>query len=303
MRVGFIGLGKMGSGMSANVLKAGYPLTVYDIREEAAQPLLRKGATWAGSPRAVAQASDVVLTSLPGPREVEDVALGKDGILQGLAPSGTYIDLSTSSPTLIRRIHTTFKERGCDVMDATVGGRPTVAQEGKLLVMAGGEAAVFQRCRPVLDSFAARVVYCGQVGSGSVCKLVHNAVNFCFILALAESFTLGVKAGVEPRVLWEVVRNGITCNGAEINEALPAIWLKGRFDPPSFALALAHKDMGLTTELGRELHVPMAMNNLTYDQMVEAMNRGWAERDCRSVLLLQEERAGAEVRMPEEPGG
>ncbi|MBI2872827.1 MAG: NAD(P)-dependent oxidoreductase [Chloroflexi bacterium] len=301
-RLGFIGIGKMGSAMGTNLLKAGFSLTVHDIREEATRPLLELGARLADSPRAVSQASEVVMTCLPGPREVEPVALGEDGIIHGLARDGVYIDLSSNSPSLIRHIHQRFQERGCRVLDATVAGRAPLAWERELMVMVGGDPGVFQRCRPILEAIGNRIVYCGPVGNGMICKLMHNCINAIFRQAVAECFTLGVKAGVDAQTLWEVVRNGITCAGSEINRTMRNTWLKGDFDTHTGSLSISYKDTLLATELGREYQVPMMLASSALQQLMAAVNRGWVEKDSTIVTLLQEERAGVQVRISEPSG-
>ena len=161
MRVGFIGLGNMGGPMAKHILDAGHSLTVYDVRKEAAGTHLQGGARWAESPMAVAAASEIVFTSLPGPKEVEAVALGEGGILQGAAPGTVYIDLSTNSPTLIRRICEVCKEKNVQVLDAPVSGGPIGAQQATLAVMVGGDRAVYDRVKPVLDAIGNKVSYVG----------------------------------------------------------------------------------------------------------------------------------------------
>jgi len=299
VRLGFIGIGKMGSAMGTNLLKAGFSLTVHDIREEATRPLLELGAHLEDSPRAVAQASDVVMTCLPGPREVEPVALGEEGIIHGLDSGCVYIDLSSNSPSLIRRINQRLQDRGCHVLDAPVAGRAPLAWERELVVMVGGDPEVLQRCRPILEAIGKRIIYCGQVGNGMICKMMHNCINAIFRQATAECFTLGVKAGVDSEVLWEVVRNGITCSGSEINRTMRNTWLKGDFDTNTGSLSIGYKDALLTAELAREYQVPMMLASLALQQLTAAMNRGWAEKDGTIVNLLQEERARVQVRILE----
>lgn len=300
MRIGFIGLGNMGTPLATNLLKAGHSLTVHDARKEAGSSLLENGATWAASPRDVALASEVVMTCLPGPAEVEQVALGPNGIIEGIEAGMVYIDHTSNSPTLVRRIHRQFQEKGAGVLDACVGGRAPLAWERKLVVMVGGEQAVFERCRPLLEAIGDRVVYCGGVGNGMICKLVHNCINVVFKVAVGEGFTLGVKAGVDAKTLWEIVRRGITAGGSEINHTMRNTWLAGKFDdnPTSF-LKVSYKDTFLATELGREYQVPMPISNLAMQQQLAGLNRGWGDMDSNSLLLLQEEAAGVEVRVPE----
>ena len=297
MNIGFIGLGNMGLWMATNLLKAGYPLTVYDIQKEAMEPLLKVGASPAGDIKALAGASDIILTSLPGPPEVEAVVLGEGGIIEGIRPGLVYIDLTSSSPTLIRRIYDRFKEKGAHVMDAPVSGGPPLAKTGKLAIMVGGDEDVFRQCKPVLDVMGDKVRYTGGIGNGSICKLLHNCMGFGLQTVVAECFTLGVKAGVDPEMLLQVVKESALGQGAIFQVIMPERYFHGRFDPPSFALKLAFKDVALANALGREFNVPMAMAGLTLNELMTAMNRGWGDRDSCISMLLQEERAGGvEVR-------
>jgi 3-hydroxyisobutyrate dehydrogenase len=298
MKVGFIGLGIMGASMASNVQKGGHALVVHDLRAEAAKPHLAAGAVWADTPRQVAEASDVVLTSLPGPPEVEAVALGEHGLLAGLGAHKAYFDLSTNSPTVVRRIHATFARRGVPMLDAPVSGGPRGARTRKLAIWVGGDEAVFRRFKPVLDAMGDQVRRVGDIGAGSIAKLVHNMTTYCVQTALAEVFTLGVKAGVEPIELWEAVRYGATGRQRTFDRLADG-FLRGKYDPPNFALRLAHKDVTLAVGLGREHKVPMRIANMVLEEMTEALNRGWADRDSRSPMLLQEERAGVQVRADE----
>ena len=298
MKVGFIGLGIMGASMASNVQKGGHELIVHDIRPEAAKLHLEAGAVWAGSPRQVAETSEVVLTSLPGPPEVEAVALGDDGLLAGLSAGKAYFDLSTNSPTVVRRLHATFAGRSIPLLDAPVSGGPRGARTRKLAIWVGGDEAVFQRFKPVLDAMGDQVRRVGTIGAGSIAKLVHNMTTYCVQTALAEVFTLGVKAGVEPIELWEAVRYGATGRQRTFDRLADG-FLRGKYDPPNFALRLAHKDVTLAVALAREHKVPMRIANMVLEEMTEALNRGWSNRDSRSPMLLQEERAGVQVRATE----
>ena len=294
--VGFIGLGNMGGGMSANIQRAGYPMVVYDLREEAAKPLLEGGARLANSPAEVASLCDITLTSLPGPKEVESVSTGPEGVLEGMKPGGIYIDLSTSRPTLIREIEPRFRQKGCHVLDAPVSGGKSGAASGNLAVMVGGEREIFDRVKPILDSFGDKVFYAGSIGAGSVAKLVHNMIGHGVRQAIAEGLTLGVKAGVEAEALWECIRRGSLGRMSGLHEGIARTVYTGEFDPPSFALELSRKDIGLATDLGREFNVPMPVANLVEQIAIQGMNRGWGGRDSSVTFLLQEEQAGVEVR-------
>ncbi|MEO9191924.1 MAG: NAD(P)-dependent oxidoreductase [Acetobacteraceae bacterium] len=294
MKVGFIGLGTMGAGMAANLQKAGHALVVNDTRRPAAERFVSAGAVWAATPREVAEQTDLIFTSLPGPPEVEAVALGPDGLLGAMRKDAAYFDLSTNSPTLMRRVHAAFAERGAHALDAPVSGGPRGAATGKLAIWVGGEQAVFDRSKPVLDAMGDQARYVGPIGAGSVAKLVHNMFGYIMTTGLAEVFTMGVKAGIEPLAIWEAVRQGaIGRRGAF--DAMPDQFLSNSYEPPAFALRLAHKDVSLACTLGREMGVPMRLANLVQAEMTEAMNRGWADRDSRSAMLLQVERAGVSI--------
>ena len=298
MRVGFIGLGLMGNHMATNIQKGGHDLVVHDLRPEAAKPHLSAGAKWADSPKQVAEATDVVFTSLPAPPDVEAVALGERGILAGLARGKAYFDLSTNSPTVVRRIHKLFAERGAHMLDAPVSGGPRGARSGKLAIWVGGDEEVFARHKPVLDAMGDQATYIGAIGAGSIAKLVHNCAGYAVQTALAEVFTMGVKAGLEPAALWKAVRKG--ANGRQrLYDRLGDNYLQNKYEPPSFALRLAHKDVSLATAVGREHGVPMRLCELTLMEMTEALNRGWGERDSRVSMLLQNERAGVPIKVDE----
>ncbi|QQS11077.1 MAG: NAD(P)-dependent oxidoreductase [Rhodospirillales bacterium] len=296
MRVGFIGLGTMGAGMAANLQKAGHELVVHDLTRQAAGALIAKGAVWAATPRAVAEAADVVFASLPGPKEVEAVSTGDDGLLAGVRAGNALFDLTTNAPATVRKLHALFLERGAHLLDAPVSGGPRGAASGKLSLWVGGDEAVYDRHKALLDAIGDQARYVGPIGAGSVAKLAHNCAGYALQTALAEVFTMGVKGGVEPLALFEAVRQGAlgrrrTFDGL-IDQFLPDV-----YEPPAFALRLAHKDVSLATQLGRELGVPMRLSNLALEEMTEAMNRGWADRDSRCAMVLQQERAGVRIKV------
>ncbi len=296
--IGFIGLGNMGGGMAGNIQKAGYPMVVYDIREGATKPFLEAGARLASTPSEISSQCDVTFSSLPGPKEVEEVSLGAEGVLNGIKPGAVYCDLSTSSPTLIRRVEQVFRQKGAHVLDTPVSGGKTGAQTRNLAVMVGGDRAVYERVKPILDSFGDKVFYAGDIGAGCICKLVHNMISHGIRQAIAEGMTLGVKAGVDAESLWESVRRGAVGRASSLHDSMPKTIFRGSFDNASFALALSRKDVGLATDLGREYDVPMPVANLAEQIAVEGMNRGWADKDSTILFTLQEEAAGVQVRAP-----
>jgi 3-hydroxyisobutyrate dehydrogenase len=289
MKVGFIGLGTMGGGIALNVRKAGHDVVVNDVNQESSARHIEVGCIWVDTPREVGAASDVVFTSLPGPAEVEAVGLGEDGLIEGMPPGSVWFDLSTNSPTVARRIHAAFAEKGISMLDAPVSGGPRGANNGTLTLWIGGNEADYDRFKPVIDAIGTKPNYVGEIGSASVAKLVHNTANYALNAVLAEVFTAGVKAGVPPLALWAAIRQGAA---GRIFDSLGGHFLQQDFDPASFALKLAHKDVRLMTELAKEVSVPMRMANITLEEMTEALNRGWEGRDSRISMMLQVERSG-----------
>ena len=177
MKLGFIGTGNMGNPMAANLIKAGHQLTVHDLRREAATNLLEMGADWADSPREAVPGSEVVFTSLPVPRDVEAVVLGENGILGGASSGQVFFDLSTNSPTMVRRLSEECAARGVTLLDSPVSGGTYGAAEGTLAVMVGGDKTVFEKYKSLLDGIGTHVVYCGAIGNGSVCKICNNLMS------------------------------------------------------------------------------------------------------------------------------
>jgi 3-hydroxyisobutyrate dehydrogenase len=297
MRIGFIGLGNMGGPMALNLMKAGHTLVVYDVRRESAKAHLDGGATWAESPKAVARAGELIITSLPGPADVEAVALGSpDGIIDGAQPGSIFADLSTNSPTVMRKLHAAFKDKGVHVLDAPVSGGVWGAQRGTLQVMVGGDEPIYNEVKEVLKAVGDKVGYMGAIGSGTIAKLVHNMISIAARSLVAEGFTLGVKAGVKPEALLEAIRGASFGQGLMLSQMIPNVIFKGNFDTVRFALKLARKDIGLATELAREYDVPMQMAAVAEQIMMEALARGWGDKDSTSPWMLQEEAAGVVVR-------
>jgi 3-hydroxyisobutyrate dehydrogenase-like beta-hydroxyacid dehydrogenase len=297
--VGFIGLGTMGGKMAANLQKAGYRLVVHDLTRQAASHHLNAGAVWAETPRALAAQCDVLFTSLPEPADVEAVALAENGLLAGIAKGAAWFDLSTNSPSVVKKLHTAFAGKEAHMLDAPVSGGPAGAASGKLAIWVGGTKAAFDRHKSVLDAMGDKAAYIGPIGAATIAKLVHNMSSYAVTCAIAETFALGIKAGVEPLALWNAVRQGAAGRRQTFDVVIDQ-YLPNHYDPPAFALKLAHKDVALANQLGRELGLPMRICNLTLAEMTEAMARGWGNRDSRSVMLLQQERAGISVEVEPE---
>jgi 3-hydroxyisobutyrate dehydrogenase len=288
MRIGFIGLGAMGRPMAENLQRAGHEVQAHDLRRVAGFP------GWKASAAEAVRGCEVLFTSLPGPKEVEALA----GEVGGAIPAGAaWFDLSTNSPQTVRRLHQELPR--LSFLDAPVSGGPRGAESGKLAIWVGGEQRVFEKFEVVLKSIGDQVLYVGPIGAGTVAKLAHNCASFSVQAALAEIFTLGVKAGVEPAALFRALRQGASGRKRTFDR-LAEHFLPGKYDPAAFSLRLAHKDVSLALELARTAGVPMRIGEIALAELSEAMQRGWEERDCRVAMTLQEERAGVSARVPPE---
>lgn len=299
MKIGFIGIGTMGGHMAFNLCKAGFDVTVNDLKRELADRHIAAGAKWADGVEQIARESEVIMTSLPGPKEVQDVALRADGLLNTMQPGSVWFDLSTNSVTVVRALHAEFAKKNLPMLDAPVSGGPKGAKSGKMALLVGGERAVFDQYRKVLDAIGDQVLYIGASGAGTVAKLVHNCAGYAVQAAIAELMTMGVKAGVDPVELWAAIRQ-CAAGRQRTFDRMGNQFMQHKFDPPDFALKLAHKDVTLATELAREIGVPMKIAALTHAEMTEALNRGWGHLDSRSFLMLQKERAGVEIKVSAE---
>jgi 3-hydroxyisobutyrate dehydrogenase len=295
--VGFIGLGNMGGPVAGHIQRAGYPMVVYDLRGEATRALVARGATATNSPAELAGRSDVIITALPLPADVERVARDEDGIIRGIKPGSVFVDISTSPPSLIRRLEPLFRAKGASVLDAPVASGQPGAARGIHEVMVGGEPAIFERIKPIFSAFGDQVLYAGPLGSGCICKLVHQMIGSSISQALAEGLSLGVKAGVEPRILWECVRRGMMGRMHVLHYQVPQTVFRGRFETETFPLKLLRKDVGLATDLGKEFNVPLPLATIAEQILIAAMNRGWGDKAAYTVAFqLQEEAAQVQIR-------
>ena len=297
MRVGFIGLGNMGEPLAGFVSKAGSPLVVHDLRQEAAARLLASGATWATSPREVAAQCDVICVCVPGPPQMQAVTVGAGGIVEGVRPDAVVIDHTTNAPAVVREVGHALSARGAHLLDAPLDGGREGALAGQVTLFVGGDEAVLRRVKSILDTFSRSVVWVGELGTGSVTKLVHNALAMSIDLLLVECLTLGAKAGVALPRLVEAFREGcIVSENMTFTKRMPATLFRGDF-AARFALALAYKDFRLAGDLAAEHGVPTRLLDLCQLELREAMNRGWGDQDRTRASTLQEERAGVKLRL------
>ena len=284
----------MGTPMSINLLNAGHELMVYDVRVEAMTEPVRLGAKIARSPKEVAQASDFVVTSLPTTKALEEVVLGRDGVLEGAMRGCVLIDTSTVSPSSIKRMAHIAKEKGVEVLDAPVSGGVAGAKAATLTVMVGGDKGVFERCQEIFHAIGKNIYHVGDVGSGNAVKLTNNLMSLVNLAALSEGMVLGMKAGVDPETLHRVI--GVSTGRSYALEVkLSNLISKGRFEA-GFAIDLACKDLGLAVGLGRELGVPLFVTNVAQQVYELARARGMGRLDHTAVIKLLEEAAQVEVR-------
>jgi len=291
MRVGFIGLGAMGNPMAANLQKAGYQLTIHDIRREQGRNLEDSGATWARSPAEAAVRSDVVLLSLPGPPQVESVVLGKNGVYAGLAAGGACIDTSTNSPAVMRRIAEAGASRGIQVLDAPISGGIWGARDASLTVFAGGEEAAFEKYRPLFQCIGRTVAHMGPLGSGSAAKLVNNLIMYINFIAACEGMALGVKAGLDARTLLDVIKPSM--GHSTFMERTMNLSLDGK--PLHFVTDGAVKDMRLCVELGRELDVPLEAGSLVETLITRFRDAGHGQEDTLTYIRDYMRRSGVDL--------
>jgi 3-hydroxyisobutyrate dehydrogenase len=293
-KVGFIGLGRMGRGMAANLLKGGVDLHVFDSLAPAVEALSASGATACSSVGELTRAVDVLFTSLPGPTQVREVVYGEDGVLANIRSGQVLFELSTSSRALALELHRDFGAKDAHVLDAPVSGGPAGAASGDMAFWVGGDKEIYDRYVPLLKMMGDKPLYVGDIGSGTVVKLVNNMTGITIMSVLGETFSLAVKAGLDPLDLWEALRLGVVGKSSPL-DMLRNQFLPGRYETPAFALRLAYKDVFLATELGRDLGVPMRHSTTTMADMMEALEKGMGDHDRASFLKLQLERAGVEI--------
>ena len=296
METGFIGIGQMGRRMSKRILEAGYSLTVCDLNKEAASPLLEMGARWADTPAEVAASCRVVISSLPAPQDVEGVVYGEKGLKAGWKEGDIYIDMSTNSPSVIRKIAREAGSMGVAVLDAPVSGGTKAAETGNLVIMVGGDRSSLERVRAVLETMGQKVVLVGDAGCGNIAKLVNNLIALTCNSITAESFVLGVKAGIDPKTLWDIITES-TGNNWCLQQYFDSVF-KGNFEP-GFKVSLAYKDIGLALELGKEYEIASSIGLAVQEDLRGTIEAGHADKGVDAVILPREKASGVQVRLPE----
>lgn len=291
MRLGFVGTGTMGAPMAACLLDAGHQLTVYDVRSEATAALCARGARAADNPDAVARQSEVVFTSLPGPREMELAALDPStGILAGLRTGGAYIDMTTNAPAVARRVAEACQARGIEILDAPVSGRPPT-----MTVMVGGDEAVFAKYRPLLAAMADNIFYVGGTGSGCIAKLVTQYLGYTNFIAALEGMLIGAKAGIDLGTLARIVP--LSAGASRTFDNIPRSVLSGAFTAGG-TLDIVAKDLDLACDLARDVGAPANLGLLAHDVLNRAQAQGWGQQGFPIAARILEAMAGTELRAP-----
>ena len=298
MKVGFIGLGRMGAPMGSNILAAGHDLLVHDVRPDAAAGLLAAGASWAGSPYQAGTDRDAVITMLPGPSQVAEILPGPNGLLAGLPAGATWIDMSTSVPAVADNVRSLARSRGVAVVDAPVSGGVTGARDGMLQIFVGGAADDYQRVRPLLAAMGdpERILHVGPPGAGYTVKLMINLLWFAHLTITAEVLTIGVRAGVEPAVLRQSLLASAAASHFLEHDVL-SVLESGDFDD-SFVLALACKDLGLAVDLARQTGVPAEVSALVEQIYRRARAQYGDEGGQMLPMKLLEDLTKTPIRLP-----
>jgi 2-hydroxymethylglutarate dehydrogenase len=287
--VGFIGLGNMGNPMALNVLKAGFPMMVFDIDDTTMKNLVDAGAKGASSAREVARNADIVLTSLPGSPEVEAAYLGEGGLIDSAKAAAVLIDLSSVLPSTPRKLEARAREKGLHFLEAPVSGGVTGARAATLAIMVGGDAAVLERVRPVLKCIGPNISHVGPAGAGNTLKAINNMMSNVNALAMMEGLTLGLKAGLDLKTMADVIQksSGNSNALARVERAL----LPRNFEP-GFKVALMNKDLETFNTIAKELHVPVSFSNIAQRYQQTALAAGLGEKDTSVVFTLIERLAG-----------
>src|SRR6266446_4445061 len=292
VKVGFIGVGNMGNPMAGNILKQSFPLTVFDLNPKAMENLVQAGATKAGSAREVVDNSEIVLTSLPASPDVEAMYLDAGGLVDRARPGTILIDLSSVLPSTPRKIEPRAKERGAHFLEAPVSGGVSGARAATLAIMVGGDPEVLTRARPVLRAIGPNIFHVGPVGAGNTVKAINNMMACVNSLAMMEGVALGVKAGLDPMTIYEVVK--ASSGGSKALERIPTALVPRKFEP-GFKVRLMNKDLETFNTIAKELHVPVSFSNVAQRYQQAAMAAGLGEQDTSVIMTVIERLAAVKV--------
>jgi 3-hydroxyisobutyrate dehydrogenase-like beta-hydroxyacid dehydrogenase len=284
LRVGVIGLGNMGRPIAENVLRAGFPTTVFDLRPEAVDALLDLGAQAASSPAAAARQSEMLFLVVPDSRAVRQVLFGRNGAARAAAKGSVVVDMTTGDPHHSKPFADRLARRGIAYLDSPMTGGATGAKAGRLLLMVGGDRGVYERCLPVLERIGKRAIHVGPVGSGHVMKLVHNHVSHAVFAATCEGVALGEKLGLSPKDMLEVFNEG-NARSYTTEVRFPKFILPETYDSGA-TFDIVCKDMALVRALGRRAQFRLPMNDCTYRYWKRAVDAGMGREDWSKIVLL-----------------
>jgi len=294
-KIGFIGLGAMGRHMAKNLIKAGYPLTVYDLNPQPVEELVSLGAKKGKSPAETAREAEVVITMLPADDEVRTVALGADGILEGARKGTVFIDMTSLAPHTSKYVASEAQKKGVKFLDAPVSGGTTGAEKGTLTIMVGGDKALLDEHMEILKTMGKTIYHVGDVGMGETVKMVNQMLVGINLAGIVEALVLGTKLGVKPEVLYKIIRAS-SGNSFMLDSRVPGFIFTGNFTQPGFAVDLLRKDLGLSLESAKVNKVPLYMTAQAYQYFTRATAEGLGKKDMSSLIELLEKTAGVQVR-------
>jgi len=300
MKIGFVGLGVMGKPMAKNLLRAGYQLCVYDVNNAPVKELVAARALEVESPAEAASQSDVVITMLPNSPQVRAVALGKDGILQGVKPGSTYIDMSSIAPATAKEVYSQFALKSVDMLDAPVSGGEPKAIEGTLAIMVGGKSDVFDRVKDLLLKMGSSAVLCGDIGSGNTTKLANQIIVALNIAAMSEAYVRAAKAGVDPERVFNAIRGGLA--GSTVLEAKTPMVLAGNFKP-GFRIELHIKDLQNAIDTAHEVGAPIPLTCQIMEFLQALKVDGKGSEDHSGIVQFYEKLGRIEVRKGKQSKG
>ncbi len=295
MKVGFIGVGNIGQPMAKQLLSNGFNLLVNDIHKENSLSLTNAGAIWVDNPEDLAKQCDFVCTCLPGPTQMEQLIIGPNGILNSMNENTVYIDHTTNSFKTVQNINGLLSKKGIHMLDAPVSGGVEGAKTRDLTLLVGGDQKIVNKSMPILNAIGKTVLHVGNIGTGTICKLMHNSASLSMMLTMVQCLTTGVKAGVDASTIVEVFQKCALGRNFDLQVRLPNTLFQGNFDP-RFSLKLAYKDLKLAMEIADEFKVPFSIPEICEKEMSEAISRGLDTKDSSIFLTIQEEKAGVEIR-------
>ena len=295
MRVGFVGLGNLGVHLAASLVRAGHEVTVHDLSRQAAEPLVRQGAAWGTRPRAVAEASQCVVTCLPSPAAVARVVAGEDGLLEGLAPGTTWIEMSTNDRHELERLAGLAAERGVRCLEAPVTGGVHLAASGEITVIVGGDTEVFEEHRALFEAMGGAIFHVGPLGSASVIKVITNMLAFVHLAATGEALMLARRAGLDLAQSFHVI--AASSGTSFVHETEGQLILNGSYDI-GFTMDLACKDLAFAHALGQELGTPLELAALVEQTFVRAREQYGGSAQSTMVVKLLEDALGTDLRAP-----